>query len=147
MFASNFHVVLTMLWHFLWHWQFLWHWNLILWYFRLNMTKDKKKICFRNNDAASNTVYISWPQEYLVRSADTRQSSTSTGRWMFKMISVLKLKKYYIWSFPLINSCESLSSVYGQEITSLLLIPFTTTRRTEVSKKYMRCCWKPYNLS
>ncbi len=28
----------------------------------------------------------------------------------------LNLKKYYIWSFPLINSCESLSSVYGQEI-------------------------------
>ncbi len=70
-----------------------------------------------------------------------------TGRWMFKMISVLKLKKYYIWSFPLINACESLSSVYGQEMASLLSIPFTATKRTEVSKKYMRCCWKPYNLS
>ncbi len=37
------------------------------------MTKDLKKICFRNNDAASNTVYIAWPQEYLARSDDTRQ--------------------------------------------------------------------------
>jgi len=37
------------------------------------MTKDLKKICFRNYDAASNTVYIAWPQEYLARSDDTRQ--------------------------------------------------------------------------
>ncbi len=35
------------------------------------------------------------------------------------MISVLKLKKYCIRSFPLIISCESLSSVYGQEMASL----------------------------
>ncbi len=123
-------------WHFLWHWQFLWHWNLIIWYFRLNMTKDLKKICFRNNDAA----WINCLATGIIGEERWHQ----TGRWMF---SVLKLKKYYIWSFPLINACESLSSVYGQEMASLLSIPFTTTKRTEVSKKYMRCCWKPYHLS